>query len=159
TASPGWPEIPPFAYGLGSWTPVAGSWLLPPQALQAAGGAQTASPDLRVLSQADLDAVVHGALARLTAAGVSPALVSQLSTAQFRTGDLGGAYLGLAYPDRNQVVISADAAGWGWYVGLTDSAFTATSPGGPLEALPGTAAAGRMDLLTAVLHEMGHLAE
>jgi hypothetical protein len=39
-----------------------------------------------------------------------------------------------------------------------DEEFAVGTPGSPLTALPGTAAQGRMDLLTAVLHEMGHLA-
>jgi hypothetical protein len=41
---------------------------------------------------------------------------------------------------------------------LSDAEFAVGTPGSPLTALPGTAAAGRMDLLTAVPHEMGHLA-
>src|SRR5262249_30525655 len=107
------------------------------------------------------DAVVRGALARLSRAGVDPSLVSQLSTAQFSVGELGGAYLGLAHPSRNRVLISADAAGYGWFVDATplrDEEFAVGTPGSPLTALPGTAAQGKMDLLTAVLHEMGHLA-
>ena len=40
----------------------------------------------------------------------------------------------------------------------SDSAFAIGAAGGPLAAVPGGAAAGRMDLLTVVLHEMGHLA-
>jgi hypothetical protein len=39
-----------------------------------------------------------------------------------------------------------------------DQEFSPGSPGSPLVALPGGPAAGRMDLLTVVLHEMGHLA-
>jgi hypothetical protein len=92
---------------------------------------------------------------------VDPALVSQLSTAQVGVADLGGDYLGLAYPGRDQILLSPDAAGWGWYVDpdpRTDSAFSAAVPGGPLTAVPGGPAAGKMDLLTVVLHEMGHLA-
>jgi hypothetical protein len=105
--------------------------------------------------------MVHGALTRLEGAGVDPALVAQLSAAHFAVAGLGGDYLGLAFPSQNQVLISPNAAGWGWYVDpdpRTDSAFTAASPGGPLTAVPGGPAAGRMDLLTTVFHEMGHLA-
>jgi hypothetical protein len=39
------------------------------------------------------------------------------------------------------IVVDADAAGWGWHLGLR-----------------GRVAAGRMDLLTVLLHELGHLA-
>jgi hypothetical protein len=141
---------------------VAGEWnFLPALAQRAAGGAGAAWPDLGGLSPAQLAGVVHGALARLGAAGVDPALVSQLPTARFGVADLGGDYLGLAYPGGHQILLSPNAAGWGWYVDpdpRTDSAFTAATPGGPLAAVPGGPAAGKMDLLTVVLHEMGHLA-
>jgi hypothetical protein len=59
------------------------------------------------------------------------------------------------------VTFSADAAGRGWFVDATpgqDEEFAPGGPGSPLVALPGSAAAGKEDLLTAVLHEMGHLA-
>jgi hypothetical protein len=140
---------------------VAGEWHFPGLPLGAAGGARVVAPDLAGLSPSELAGVVHGALARLSAAGVGPALLSRLSAAQFGVAELGGDYLGLAYPSSNQVLLSPNAAGWGWYADpdpLTDSAFTATTPGGPLAAVPGGPAAGKMDLLTAVLHEMGHLA-
>jgi hypothetical protein len=39
-----------------------------------------------------------------------------------------------------------------------DEAFAPSGPGSPLVALPGPAAAGREALLSAVLHETGHLA-
>jgi hypothetical protein len=40
---------------------------------------------------------------------------------------------------------------------LADEEFAPGGPGSPLVALPGSPAAGKVDLLTAVLHEMGHL--
>jgi hypothetical protein len=58
--------------------------------------------------------------------------------------------------DTNQVLISADGAGHGWFVDptpLQNEEFAADGT-----ALAGSAAAGREDLLTTVLHEMGHLA-
>jgi hypothetical protein len=74
-------------------------------------------------------------------------------------GNLGSGVLGLAFPGAHRVVVSADAAGYGWYAGaspLSDSAFN-SSVTGALKASVGSPAAGRMDLLTTVLHEMGHL--
>src|SRR5262249_8475528 len=64
-------------------------------------------------------------------------------------GDLPGAYLGTVTD--GTVWIDRDAAGHGWYIDPTprdDSEFPAR-PGGP--------AFGREDLLTVVMHEMGHL--
>jgi hypothetical protein len=119
------------------------------------------------LSQAELDATVQEALGLLHGAGVDPSLVARLGSAQYVVGPLGGRSLGLAFPAYDRVVISANAAGWGWYADAKEplgagaratSAFIATAPGGPLAAVAGSAAVGREDLLTTVLHEMGHLA-
>jgi V8-like Glu-specific endopeptidase len=138
--SPGAPEVAPFAYGLGLWAPVGGHYTPAGQPLRAAGGP---GPGADALAEGQLQEVVTGALARLQAAGVDPALVGRLGSAQYLVGALPAGYLGLAQPWSRRVLISADAAGYGWSV--------AAAPGA-------TAAAGRMDLLTTVLHEMGHLA-
>src|SRR5262249_31345446 len=56
------------------------------------------------------------------------------------------------------VLIDRDAAGWGWYIDPTpadDAEFTAA--GGDLRAGKGSPAEGRMDLLTVVMHELGHV--
>src|SRR5262249_4385338 len=96
--------------------------------------------------------VVTAALARLQTAGVDPALVGRLAAAQYVAAPLPGGLLGLAQPWADRVLISPDAAGSGWVADAappSDGAFAAAGPG---------QAAGRMDLLTTVLHEMGHLA-
>lgn len=86
------------------------------------------------------------ALARWQAAGAD---VSALRGVDVRVADLGGRTLGMA--SGNTVWLDDDAAGWGWFVDQTpwdDSEF----------ALPGDQGeAGRMDLLTALEHELGHL--
>ena len=56
-------------------------------------------------------------------------------------GQLPAGYLGLSNVATVQVEISADAAGYGWFVDAN-----------PSDQVP----ANRMDLLTVVLHEMGH---
>ena len=62
---------------------------------------------------------------------------------------MGGPKLGFAAGDT--IWLDADAAGWGWFVDPTpgdDSEFT--TPGDQGEQ-------GRIDLLTALMHEIGHL--
>jgi hypothetical protein len=52
------------------------------------------------------------------------------------------------------VILAADAAGYGWFVDptpLQDEEFLVDG-----SAVPGGPADGRMDLLTVVLHELGH---
>jgi hypothetical protein len=90
-----------------------------------------------------LHGVVDAALTRLGAAGVGPALVARLASAEYVVGAVPWGDLGVAYVGENRVVLSPNAAGHGWFLDPT--------------SLKGVAA-GRMDLLTTVLHEMGHLA-
>jgi hypothetical protein len=79
---------------------------------------------------------------------------------RFAVRDLGGDTLGLVSLADRTVWIDDDAAGNGWFVDPTpgqDEEFRGGA-GGTLSAVPGGPADGRMDLLTAVLHELGHLA-
>jgi hypothetical protein len=127
---------------------------------QAAGGAVSATPDTGQLTNDQLQATVAAALARLEAAGIGPALLARLESATYEVGQLSGPTLGYTYARLHTVVIDANAAGYGWFVDptpLSDEEF-ARNGTGALAATPGGPAAGRMDLLTVMLHEMGHLA-
>ncbi|HVK08828.1 MAG TPA: M57 family metalloprotease [Gemmataceae bacterium] len=98
------------------------------------------------LTEPQLPAVVAEALARWAAAG---AAIDGVASLRVRLADLPGATLGLATP--GGIWIDLDAAGHGWFVDPTpadDSEFR----------LPGDQGEqGRMDLLTVLLHEFGHL--
>jgi hypothetical protein len=154
TASAGRPNVAPFAYGLGGWTPLAGAYLAPAQALLAAGGAGAGGG---ALSEPDLLGAVRAALVRLQAAGAGPVLLGYLAAAKFVVAPLGGAVLGQISAG-HAVEISATAAGHGWFVDPTPGQDEEFGGGTPLLARPGGPAAGKMDLLTAVLDEMGQLA-
>jgi hypothetical protein len=155
--SPGAPDLSPFAYGSpdGLSQPVPGAYGAP-GLLQAAGGAASLEAQAAPLSQQALDGAVQAALTRLHEAGASDAVLGRLGPAHAQVGDLPGAELGQAWPASGAVLLDGDAAGHGWFVDptpLTDEEFDASG-----QALAGGPAAGRMDLLTAVLHELGHLA-
>ena len=108
------------------------------------------------VTQSEVDAIVDAALVRFAAAGVSDVDLNQLRNVDVRIEDIGGAYLGLA--GGNTIVIDDDAAGNGWFVDqspLDDSEFDVFDSGTQLTATSGPAA-GRTDLLTTVMHEMGH---
>ena len=60
----------------------------------------------------------------------------------------------LGQTSANQVLIDASADGWGWFVELNPLQNTYFVNG---TAQFGTPAVGHMDLLTTVLHEMGHV--
>jgi hypothetical protein len=156
--SAGPPDAGQFAFGGAGWLPVVGTF--PPQAqmLLAADGE---GPGGDRLGQDQLQAAVVGALARLGAAGIDPDVIQSLGSANFAVADLPPGVLGQTDVGSRRVTLSADAAGHGWFVDATplrDEEFAPGSPGSPLVALPGSPAQGKMDLLTAVLHEMGHLA-
>jgi hypothetical protein len=90
-----------------------------------------------------LGPVADEAIARWRAAGVSADRLQVLRDVRLGVQDMPSPYLGLTVGD--QVWLSRDAAGYGWF----------TNPGDD-EAF----AAGRvrgMDLLTAVEHEFGHV--
>jgi hypothetical protein len=145
--SAGNPDAGDFSYGGPGLSPLAGHYAFAEQTPQGRPGGATLDP-------ADLQPVVAAALIRLMNAGVNSALVQRLATAQFVVGTLPGGTLGFAYPDANQVLISIDAAGDGWFV--DPSPLPGDAAAGEV-VLPGNVA-GRQDLLTVVLHEMGHLA-
>jgi hypothetical protein len=151
--TPGAPDITPFAYGGAGWNVVAGDWTAPTLPQLAAGGPHAGLSAMPPLTEAGLQYEVSGALGRLSEAGADPTLIARLGRLSFQVGQLSGGELAVSDVAAGRVVVDARAAGWGWFVDptpLQDEEFA-----GGL-ALPGSAASGRMDLLTVLLHEMGH---
>jgi hypothetical protein len=98
------------------------------------------------LTSRQVNSLLPEAIRRWQAAGVN---TSGLSGLDLRIPDLGGTALGLA--SGHTIWLDADAAGWGWFVDPTpgsDSEFT--TPGNQGEQ-------NRMDLLTVLDHELGHV--
>ncbi len=152
----GAPQIPVFQYGNAGWGAVTGHWTKALPQLAAGGTAQQPA-GVAPLTNAQLQFEVQGALGRLQAARVDPTLIARLGSIQFTVGQLAGGTLALSTPATNRVVVDASAAGYGWFVDATpgqDSEFSLT--GSSLQALAGNAASGHMDLLTVLLHELGH---
>jgi hypothetical protein len=128
-----------------------------------------ALPSLPLLSNTTGDpshpvhAITMDELASVTAAAanrwehlpLSGAQLQALSNIAFTIGNLGPGNVGAEAP--GLVVLDVVAGGAGWYVDATpmDDAEFAGSAGSRLYATD-PAAAGQMDLLTAVMHEMGH---
>jgi hypothetical protein len=79
---------------------------------------------------------------------------------QYQIGTLGGGVLGLTALGSSVVTLDARADGYGWFVdpGLpSDTTFEDVVAPQELQAGPGSPAFGRMDLLTVVEHELGHV--
>jgi hypothetical protein len=83
---------------------------------------------------------------------VSPADDARLHAVTAIATDLPDGYLGAAPLYGNTIYVDVTAAGYGWFADPTpadDSEFGLGMAGSP--------AAGRMDLLTVVMHELGHV--
>jgi hypothetical protein len=131
---------------------------LPGVAQQApADGPNTSAAAVPSLTQSELAPVVNEAIALWSATGLTPAQVSLLKNEQYviqdlsKQGDLGLTGAAAVYLDPT-------ALGYGWYIDASagNAAFT-PSTYGQLTAVAGSPAAGKMDLLTVVMHEMGHV--
>ncbi|MCP4449860.1 MAG: matrixin family metalloprotease, partial [Planctomycetes bacterium] len=110
------------------------------------------------LTQAELMPVVDAVLRSWSEAGLIDAEdILALNAIEFRIVNLAGLTLGLATADT--VYIDSIAAGYGWFIDPTpqlDEEYTLAADGS-LVALDGSEADGRIDLLTVVSHEIGHL--
>jgi hypothetical protein len=118
-------------------------------------------PEVQVparLTESQLTPVVEQAVAHVKSAqdGVD---LSQLNEISVEVVDLPGKVLGQVA--NNAIIqIDIDAAGPGWFVDPTprdDVEFSHSNDVHELIALPGSPSAGRVDLLTVVLHELGHV--
>jgi hypothetical protein len=131
--------------------------------LAASGGVQASTPNAGEmhLTQAQLDSVVTAAIAQWAAAGASASQLAALHATTFSVADLSANTIGKEGAP-SHITIDVDAAGHGWFVDPTPSdsfEFTHALNGAGTDLLtdPTSAAAGHLDLLTTVSHEMGHV--
>jgi hypothetical protein len=156
--SAGAPDIAPFSYGGIGWVPVAGIWTDPPRSLHVLGGGVRGVSGGNLLTWDTANALEVQEVARLQQDGVRAAVVSRLAAVEVEFGRLAGRVLSTADPQSRRVLLDASAAGHGWFVDptpLQDEEFVAGPAGQPQTATPGGPADGRVDLLTALLQEMG----
>ncbi len=103
-------------------------------------------------SVSQISSIVSAAEGQWVAAGANPTAFKDV---QFQIGTTGQGVLGNTAG--NVITIDPSAAGFGWYVGTGNGVFQPTSNSADQVALPGSAAAGHMDLMTVVEHELGHI--
>ena len=118
--------------------------------LLAAGGENRQASNIgrQRLTTSQLLFAVDAAVSRLGKAGFDTALFPGITWA---IADLPGQTLGLATP--KTVTIDVDAAGYGWYIDTTprdDAEFASSTRD--------SRTVSKMDLLTVVMHELGHVA-
>src|SRR5208337_2716982 len=110
------------------------------------------------VAQTQVQALLPEAIAGWRAAGLDPADIRRLEGVQVQVGNLGTSILGLEAAD--VITINQTAAGYNWYVNASagsSQAFRLVGPGGEELAGLGSPAAGRVDLLTVLEHELGHV--
>jgi hypothetical protein len=109
------------------------------------------------LSAEALDTLLDAALLRWAMAGISADQLAALEQLSITVADLDGDQLG-AHTAAG-IVIDSDAAGHGWFIDetpLDDVEFATVLASTQLHTSAAEAPAGLMDLLTVVMHEMGH---
>ena len=130
---------------------IAAALNLAPQSVQA----PASLPASAVLaSQSELMPIVNEAIHRLAGVAGSAALAN----VSVEIADLPGALLGETVG--NKIIIDRDAAGYGWFIDPTpadDAEFANVLTPYDLAAGNDSPAAQRADLLTTVMHEMGHV--
>ena len=116
---------------------------------------QPAVVDDGVLSQAELTLIVNAAIDRWAAAGATPEQVAAMRAVTFSIEDIAGLSLGMS--SAGHITLDSNAAGFNWFIDATpgdDSEYSGA--GTRLTAPTGSQAGVRIDLLTTVMHELGH---
>jgi hypothetical protein len=109
------------------------------------------------LSEATLQPLVDEALHRWSLSQ-DVAMVEALHDIQIHIADLPGLELGRVQD--GEIILDLDAAGRGWFVDVTpedNAEFRPPNADGDLISVPSSEAFGHMDLLTVVMHEIGHV--
>ena len=107
------------------------------------------------LTQSDADSLLAAASQYWLNAGAPAALLNSLTVG---IGDLPAGVA--AETVGSQITLSMDGAGWGWFVDpnpTSEADFSTTSQPNEFAATTGSPAAGKLDLLTVLIHEMGHV--
>ena len=121
---------------------------------------QSAPRPITTLTQADLAPILAAAIRRWELAGINATQDALLHSVTAQIENLKGGYLGLTPLGSPNIVVDDDGAGLGWYIDptpMTDTEFPIVASATRLYATPISPAAGRMDLLTVVVHELGHV--
>ncbi|HKR11326.1 MAG TPA: Ig-like domain repeat protein, partial [Pyrinomonadaceae bacterium] len=131
---------------------------LAPPLLAAHGGVEPLLPGSKhALTRLELELLLNAAIERWKDTGLTAKQIAVMRGVTFELADLPEVYL--AEVSGNHVRIDRNAGGNGWFVDATpmdDAEFSSNISLLRRYTDPGNAPAGRMDLLTAIMHELGH---
>jgi hypothetical protein len=135
-----------------------------PAFLPAQGGNLVAAHDALIdargstLTLSDIEPLATAVFSEWTQAlGAGDPRLAGMVDVRIRIADLAGGALG--HYEAGELTLDADAAGHGWFVDLTpadSTEFSVEYQRSTLRATEDSEAFGRMDLLTVLMHEMGH---
>src|SRR5262249_19666979 len=132
-----------------------------PQPLRVSESSHPAGP-LTALDEALIAGPARSALDQWLAA--VPTADAALGEIRYVVHDLPNGYLAFTYAagtdGSKRIEIDDDASGFGWFVDTTpndDTEFVPTDVPGEFRAPEGSPAYGRIDLLTVLSHELGHV--
>ncbi len=111
------------------------------------------------LTAANLQPILAAARQRWAGTGLTSEQLAVMDSLRFEVTDLAGWYLGAS--SGRVVQLDRRATGYGWFIDPTpmdDEEFAGPVSKTSADTAPHRAPAGRIDLLTTVLHEMGHAA-
>ena len=141
-----------YPHGIALTVTIAGSAMRADPAAVATPGASQQSIETSAVAL-----LLSQAAAYWTAAGITKTQEAHLHSVAWQFTDLPGTLLGMV--NGGTILLDRDAAGLSWFVDptpQTSEEFVGVS-GTELRAPVGSSTAGRMDLLTVLTHEMGHL--
>ncbi len=143
--------------GAASLVPLMGDWDGPGANPLLAASFIAEGRDVALLDFAGIDGILDAAINAWTSIGLDAQRAVSLGQVRIDLGDLPGAYLGIA--EGNQITLDRDAAGYGWFIDATpfDDDEFARQAATELVAESNSEAAGRYDLLSVVIHELGHV--
>jgi hypothetical protein len=108
-----------------------------------------------LLTTAEVAPILAEAIDLWAASGISGHDLTLLKKASVQITELPAGYLGETAIGGETIYLSSNADGFGWFTTPTISASAGSVPGKVL-ADPSSEAADREDLLTVILHELGH---
>jgi hypothetical protein len=117
-----------------------------------------APPATQALTEEVLAPILEEALRLWTASGIAADAVARLANLSVQVADLRDGELGEA--NGFTITLDDNAAGYGWFVDPTpadSSEYSVAADNSRSAADADSPAFGRMDLLTVLLHEMGHV--
>ena len=127
----------------------------------AASEAAASKTPVPTLTQAELQPIVSAAIARYAEAGLNAKDLALLRSVTFQITDLRSqGLLGDTPIGGHVVTLDSTGAGYGWYIDATpndDNGFVVSDVASTQLNATSSAAIGHYDLLTVVMHELGHV--